>query len=90
MIMMMIRQACDLREAPQYRWRDPTSVYKVCTLRCDLTDVPVSSFTVLENCSGAEYYVIDFDLKLSLVNDVLQFEMLLDGKNCGQVTAKFE
>lgn len=65
-------------------------MYKVCTLQCDLSQIPITRFPVDANCSGEKFYNIDLDVKLSLINDVLNFEVRYKGQQCGKVTAKFE
>ena len=46
-------------------------------------------FTKHTNSSGAVYYCVTYKLRMSLVDEVLKFELLFDGKCCGEVTAKF-
>lgn len=67
-----------------------TEVHTVCTLQCDLSLIPVTRFTVETTCSGEKYYDINVNIKLSLINDVLNFEVQYKGKPCGKVTANFE
>ena len=50
---------------------------------------PVGRFVKHTNSSGVAYYRVDFELQMSLVDEVLKFELLFDGKCCGKVTAKF-
>ena len=65
------------------------AVYRVCTLTSNLTHIPVGRFVKHTNSSGVVYYRVDFELQMSLIDEVLKFELLFDGKCCGKVTAKF-
>ena len=65
------------------------AIYRVCTLTSNLTRTPVGKFVKHTNSSGVVYYRVDFELHMSLVDEVLKFELLFDGKCCGKVTAKF-
>ena len=69
---------------------DGLAIYRVCTLTSNLTGTPVGKFTQYTNSSGTSYYRIYFELQMSLVGEVLKFELLFNGKSCGKVTAKFE
>ena len=67
---------------------DGVAIYSICTLTSDLTGTPVGRFTKHTSPSGV-YYRVDVELQMSLVDEVLKFELLFDGKSCGEVTAKF-
>ena len=69
---------------------DGLAIYRICTLTADLTGTPVGKFTQYTNSSGASYYRVNIKLQISLVDEMLKFELLFDGKSCGEVTAKFE
>ena len=71
-------------------FEDGLAIYRICTLTSNLTGTPVRKFTKYTNSSGVSYYRISFELQMSLVDEVLKFELLFDGKCCGEVTAKFE
>lgn len=45
--------------------------------------------SVKQNCTGGKYYLLQFELKLSLIEDVLHFGIMYDGKGCGEITPKF-
>lgn len=66
------------------------AIRKLCTVRSDLSKIPRHQFPVVENCLGLRFYRVLFDLRLSILGEVLNFELLHEGKQCGKVTAKFE
>lgn len=39
---------------------------------------------------GERYYRVEYELRLSLVDEVMHFELVLDNTVCGVVTARFE
>ncbi|KAF8253388.1 actin-like ATPase domain-containing protein [Wilcoxina mikolae CBS 423.85] len=82
--------ACDKAVAPDYEWQDEEAVYQVCPLRSDLTPIPYSKFQRTTNSMGEQFYKINFQLRLTLLGEVLKFESLFDGKVCGQVTAQYK
>ncbi|KAI5812785.1 hypothetical protein BZA77DRAFT_323306 [Pyronema omphalodes] len=82
--------ACDLDNPPDYKWKNPGSVYRICTLTSNLHGISHKKFRKHVNSMGAEYYRIDFQLKMSLIDEVLKFELIFDGQSKGEVTAKFE
>lgn len=61
---------CDLEVAPDYKWRDPSAVGTVCTLRSDLTGIPVSKFKIKTNSSGERFYHVDFHLSMKILDEV--------------------
>jgi len=101
--------ACDVDDAPSFRWQNPTgsylsfpelcsrtpanniplAVYKVCTLRANLSSLPRWRFTKQRNSFGQEFYNIPFHLKMTLVGEVLYFELLFEGARCGDVVAEY-
>ncbi|KAF8544623.1 hypothetical protein BDD12DRAFT_723315 [Trichophaea hybrida] len=66
------------------------TIHNVCTLHSDLSRIPTSKFTVWSNSSGERFYKITYDLKMSLISEVLKFEMLFQGESYGEVYANFE
>ena len=52
-----------------------------------MTGTPVGRFIKHTNSSGV-YYRVDFELQMSLIDEVLKFELLFDGKCYGEVTAR--
>ncbi|TGZ81553.1 actin-like ATPase domain-containing protein [Ascodesmis nigricans] len=82
--------ACDLDAAPDFQWKNPSALRRICTVRSDLSKIPLTRFTAVTNCMGSKFYRITFNLKLSFVGDVMNFELLFQGKRCGSVTAKYE
>jgi len=66
------------------------AVYVVCPLRSDLASIPVSEFQITTNSMGEQFYKINFQLRLTLVGEVLKFECLFDGNICGQVIAQYK
>ena len=68
---------------------DGVAIYSICTLTSDLTGTPVRRFIKHTNSLGVVYYRVNHELRMSLVDEVLKFELLFDGKCCGEATAKF-
>jgi hypothetical protein len=62
--------ACDLAEAPEYRWQNENAVHRVCTLHSDLSAIPLHKFPKKEGSNGQEYYKIYFQLKMTILNEV--------------------
>jgi hypothetical protein len=67
-----------------------TAIYEVVSLRSDLSSIPLSKFQKTTNSMGEQYYKINFQLRLTLLGEILKFECLFEGKVCGQVTAKYK
>ncbi|KAF8538632.1 hypothetical protein BDD12DRAFT_806001 [Trichophaea hybrida] len=82
--------ACDSVEAPDYQWQDKDAIYQVVSLRADLSSIPRSKFRKTTNSEGEQFYKISYQLKLTLIGEVLKFELLFGGKVCGQVTAQYQ
>jgi len=82
--------ACDVNNAPDFKWKRPDDIYRVCTLRTDLSSIPRENFQRRSNSAGQEYYYIYFQLKTTVVDEVLKYEFLFHGKTYSTVTAKFE
>ncbi|KAI5783433.1 hypothetical protein FPQ18DRAFT_356158 [Pyronema domesticum] len=82
--------ACDLDDAPDFKWKNPASVYRICTLTSNLHGISLKRFRKHTNSLGVQYYHIEFQLQISLVDEVLKFELLFEGQSKGSVTAKFE
>ncbi|KAF8249243.1 actin-like ATPase domain-containing protein [Wilcoxina mikolae CBS 423.85] len=82
--------ACDLDNAPDFKWKNPNSIYRVSTLRSDLSSVPLNKFQKWTNSAGQRYYKVNYHLTMSRVSEVLKFELLFDGLSRGSVTAEFE
>jgi hypothetical protein len=61
---------CNLEVAPDYKWKNPSAVDTVCTLRSDLTDIPVSKFKIKTNSSGERFYRVDFHLSMKVLDEV--------------------
>ena len=68
---------------------DGIAIHSICTLTSNLMGTPVDRFIKHTNSSGAVYYRVYYKLRISLVDEVLKFELLFDGKCCGEVTTKF-
>ncbi|KAF8542987.1 hypothetical protein BDD12DRAFT_727596 [Trichophaea hybrida] len=77
-------------DPPDFSWRIPGAVYRVCTLRSDLSAVPCRKFPKVANSQGMLFYRVEFELRMTLVSEVLKFELLFDGRPYGEVTAKFQ
>jgi hypothetical protein len=39
---------------------------------------------------GEQYYRVEYELRLSLVDEVMRFELMIDNEVCGIVTTRFE
>ncbi|KAF8247380.1 actin-like ATPase domain-containing protein [Wilcoxina mikolae CBS 423.85] len=81
---------CNLQEAPEFKWEDPYAVHRVCTVTADLTGVPQYKFRRFTNSSGQKYCSVSFDLRVTLVDEVLKFDLLYDGEVYGEATTRFE
>lgn len=62
----------------------------MCTLQADLTRIPTSQLPQVSDSLGARFYHVIFDIKATMVDDVLKFELAHNGKIYGEVTTKFE
>jgi hypothetical protein len=56
----------------------------------DLSTVKRSRFPQIKNSKGQEYYVVNYELEMSVVDEVLRFELLFEGESYGLVSTKFE
>jgi hypothetical protein len=63
-------RVCDLDDAPNYLWKDPAAVRTLCTLRSDLTGIPVSKYQVTRNSNGQSYYRVDYQLVMKVQDEV--------------------
>lgn len=66
---------CSLRiydqdSAPDYLWRNPGAVKRACSLRADLSTVPVSKYRVKTNSQGQMFYRVDFKLAMKIQDEV--------------------
>ncbi|KAF8242419.1 actin-like ATPase domain-containing protein [Wilcoxina mikolae CBS 423.85] len=77
-------------DPPDYSWRIPGAVYCVCTLRSDLSSIPCNKFPKVANSEGLLFYRVEFELRMTLISEVLKFELLFDGEPYGAVTSKFQ
>lgn len=82
--------SCDLDTPPDYNFQDPSAITTVCYMYSDLSSVPCSSFDVRMGSDGKQYYIIDYDVTMKIVDEVIKFEMLHEGISYGVVTAKFD
>lgn len=62
----------------------------MCTLSADLSRIPLSRFTRVTSEKGVHYYDVRFQIRATMVDDVLKFELVHKDKTYGEVTAKFE
>lgn len=62
--------ACDLDDAPDFKWKNPASVYRICTLTSNLHGISLKRFRKHTNSLGVQYYHIEFQLQISLVDEV--------------------
>jgi hypothetical protein len=61
---------CDLDIAPDYMWRNPDAVHKLCTLRADLRDIPEDELKIETNSDGIEYYIVNYVLVMKVQDEV--------------------
>lgn len=80
--------ACDLDQAPEYMWQNPTAIRKVCTLNADLSSIPRYKYTTLRTPIG-DFMIITYEYRMTLVNEVWQFELFFEGKRYGVVETQF-
>jgi hypothetical protein len=64
-------------------------VYTVATLMADLTDVPLSEFKRMKSPSGLLYYLLDFQIEIT-IQSALEFSLNVDGKKYGAITATYQ
>ncbi|KAF8541135.1 hypothetical protein BDD12DRAFT_830367 [Trichophaea hybrida] len=81
--------SCDLREAPDFEWRNPGAATKLCILPADLSHISHEHFRRKTNSRGVRYYCVDYQIKMTLVDEVLKFEYLFEGVIYGEVRARF-
>ncbi|KAF8245037.1 actin-like ATPase domain-containing protein [Wilcoxina mikolae CBS 423.85] len=81
--------ACDLMDPPDFKWKNPKAIYRVCTLFSDLSHIPLSKFKKTTNARGESFYEVKYVLRVTLLDEVLKFDRLVDGEVCGEITAKF-
>jgi hypothetical protein len=62
--------ACDLDNPPDYKWKNPSSVYRICIMTSNLHGIPFKKFKKHVNSMGVEYYRVDYQLKMSLIDEV--------------------
>jgi len=77
--------ACDLDEAPEYKWQNPNgtpspsplfhsliskAIYHVCTLTSDLSCIPRSKFRIFTNSKGEKFWHVKYMERMTLVNEV--------------------
>jgi len=39
---------------------------------------------------GEQYYRVEYELRLSLIDEVMHFELVFEDEVCGVITARFE
>ena len=61
---------CSQDSAPDYMWRNPEAVKRACSLRADLSTVPVSRFRIKTNSRGQAFYRVDFKLAIKIQDEV--------------------
>jgi len=82
--------SCDLEYPPDYKFKNPSAIETVCTVHSDLSTVPTSKFGCQRNSNGKQYYKIVFDMTMTIVDEVIKFELLYQGTSYGVVTTKFD
>jgi len=82
--------SCDLDTAPDYMFQNPNAVSTVCTVHSDLSGVPLSKFVLKTNSNGRKYYKVPFDMTMTIVDEVIKFELKYQGESYGVVTTRFD
>jgi hypothetical protein len=65
------------------------AVRKVCTVRSDLSMIRYQSLPKVTNSLKEQYYHVVYKLRLSLVDNVLQFEVIHQGQSRGMAIARY-
>lgn len=81
---------CEEDTPPEFEWENEKAIEKTCTLLANLGDIPTSKMHKCHNAAGGVYYKIYFDLKMTVVDEVIKFELVFEGQTYGSVTTKFE
>jgi hypothetical protein len=63
-------QVCDFEEAPNYKWKNPGAVYRLCTLKADLRNIPTKKFQRITNSKGQQFYRVDYKLLMEVEDEV--------------------
>jgi hypothetical protein len=63
-------QVCDFEEAPNYKWKNPGAVYRLCTLKADLRNIPTKKFKRITNSKGQQFYRVDYKLIMEVEDEV--------------------
>jgi hypothetical protein len=63
-------QVCDLEEAPNYKWKNPGAVYRLCTLKADLRNISTKKFKRITNSKGQQFYRVDYKLIMEVEDEV--------------------
>ncbi|KAA8895128.1 hypothetical protein FN846DRAFT_922535 [Sphaerosporella brunnea] len=82
--------ACDSDAAPEFQWMDPTAIYSVCEVEADLSRIPREKFSRTTAPSGKSYYVVSYEIRMSLVADVLRFEVVFEGRSQGIIKVRMK
>lgn len=67
-----------------------SDVYRICTLKADLSGIDSSKFNHITSDDGNSYYCIEYDLRMTLEDEMLRFELIFEKKSYGHVTAEFD
>lgn len=62
----------------------------MCKLSADLSMIPVSSWPVVTSDKGKEYYRMSVSIKVTILDDVLKFELMHNGKSYGEVKTEYK
>jgi len=82
--------ACDIDDAPDYKWKNPRVVKRICTVHSDLSTVRIEELRRETRANGKSYCQLKHELKLTILNEVLKFELVHQGVTKGTVTSRFE
>lgn len=66
-----------------------TEIYRIFTLPANLSMIPRERFKRKTTKQG-EYYVIHYKIKMTILGEVMRWELIFDGKSYGSIDAVFE
>lgn len=82
--------ACDIDDAPDFKWQNPSAVQRICTVHSDLSAVQIEDLPKKRRANGKSYCKVKYQLKLTILNEVLRFELVHQGTTKGTATTRFD
>ncbi|KAL7276609.1 hypothetical protein RUND412_000413 [Rhizina undulata] len=80
-------RACNKDDRPS--WNDPDAVFTVCTLKSDISRLPLKTFEKRMNSEGVKYWKVHYSVEMKVSSGMITFSMNFEGKNYGSVDATF-